>query len=45
MTDTHQAAPGLSDAQLQEVIGLLRDADTTELKLTVPDEGQAAHGP
>jgi hypothetical protein len=40
MTDTQQSAPGLSDAQLREVIGLLRDADTTELKLTVPDEGQ-----
>jgi hypothetical protein len=40
MTDTAQATPGLSDAQLQEIIGLLRDADTTELKLTVPDEGQ-----
>jgi hypothetical protein len=40
MTDTEQAAPGLSDAQLQKVIGLLRDADTTELKLTVPDDGQ-----
>jgi len=40
MTDTAQARPGLSDAQLQEIIGLLREADTTELKLTVPDEGQ-----
>ena len=40
MTDPAQAAPRLSDAQLQEMIGLLRGADTTELKLTVPDEGQ-----
>jgi hypothetical protein len=40
MTDTAQATPGLSDAQLQEIIGLLRDADTTELKLTVPEDGQ-----
>ena len=40
MTNTAQATPGLSDAQLQEIIGLLGDADTTELKLTVPDEGQ-----
>ena len=40
MTDTEQAAPRLSDAQAQEVIGLLREADTTELKLTVPEEGQ-----
>jgi hypothetical protein len=38
MTDAQQAAPGLSDAQLQEVFGLLRDADSAELKLTVPDE-------
>src|SRR4051812_15465939 len=40
MTDAEQATPGFSDVQLQELIGLLRDADTTELKLTVPDEGQ-----
>lgn len=40
MTDTQQAAPRLSDAQMREMIGLLRDADTTELKLTVPEEGQ-----
>ncbi len=40
MTDPAAAAPRPSDAQLQEMIGLLRDADTTELKLTVPDEGQ-----
>jgi hypothetical protein len=40
MTDTEQVAPGLSDAQMQEVIGLLRGADTTELKLTVPEDGE-----
>ena len=40
MTDTEQATAGLSDVQLQEIIGLLGDADTTELKLTVPEEGQ-----
>src|SRR4051794_24244527 len=39
MTDTEQV-PSLSDDQLQELIGLLRGADTAELKLTVPDEGQ-----
>ena len=39
MTDTKQV-PSLSDDQLQEIIGLLRGADSAELKLTVPDEGQ-----
>ena len=39
MTDTKQV-PSLSDDQLQEMIGLLRGADSAELKLTVPDEGQ-----
>ena len=31
------AAPGLSDHQLQELLGLLQGADSVELKLTVPD--------
>ena len=31
------AAPGLSDHQLQELLGLLQGTDTVELKLTVPD--------
>ena len=38
MTDTKQV-PSLSDDQLQEIIGLLRGADSAELKLTVPEEG------
>jgi hypothetical protein len=32
------AAPALSDGQLRELIGLIRGADSVELKLTVPDE-------
>ena len=40
MTDTKQLPSPLSDDQLQEIVGLLRDADTAELKLTVPEEGQ-----
>jgi hypothetical protein len=40
MTDTKQSPPPRSDDQLQELIGLLRGADSAELKLTVPDEGQ-----
>jgi hypothetical protein len=32
------SAPKLSDEQLQELVGLIRDADSVELKLTVPDE-------
>jgi hypothetical protein len=31
-------APRLTDEQLQELVGLLRETDTVELKLTVPDE-------
>jgi hypothetical protein len=31
------AAPGLSDNELQQLLGLLQGADTVELKLTVPD--------
>jgi hypothetical protein len=37
MSSAH-TAPGLSDDQLQEVLGLIREADSVELKLTVPDE-------
>jgi hypothetical protein len=40
MTDVARGERRLSDAQLQEIVGLLRDADSAELKLTVPDEGQ-----
>src|SRR5918995_3584735 len=31
-------APGLTDEQLRELLGLLEGADSVELKLTVPDE-------
>src|SRR4249919_87666 len=31
------ATPNLTDAQLGEMLGLLEDADSVELKLTVPD--------
>ncbi|MDP9134970.1 MAG: adenylate cyclase [Actinomycetota bacterium] len=34
------ATPHLSDAQIVEVLGLLQDADSVELKLTVPAAGQ-----
>jgi len=40
MIDAQQDTPRLSDDQLQEIVGLLHDADSAELKLTVPDEGQ-----
>ncbi len=35
---TQAQAPGLTDEQLREVLGLIEDADSVELKLTVPDE-------
>lgn len=35
-------APRLSDSQLQEVLALTRDADSVELKLTVPDPERRA---
>lgn len=35
---TKATSPRLSDEQLQELVGLIRDADSVELKLTVPDE-------
>jgi hypothetical protein len=36
---TQQASPApLSDEQLQELIGLMKEADSVELKLSVPDE-------
>ena len=37
-----RAAPRLSDAQLQEMMALLRGADSTELKVTIPYENQFA---
>ena len=33
------ATPSLSDEQLGELMGLIEDADSVELKLTVPDSG------
>jgi hypothetical protein len=36
------AAPTISDEQLPELLDLLRDADSVELKLTVPESGQYA---
>jgi len=32
--------PNLSDTQLQEMLGLIKEADSVELKLTVPDQHQ-----
>jgi hypothetical protein len=34
------AAPGLSDEQLPELLELMREADSVELKLTVPESAQ-----
>ena len=36
------ATPTLSDAQLGDLLGLIKGADSAELKLTVPDEGHYA---
>ncbi|MGH2800236.1 MAG: adenylate cyclase [Solirubrobacterales bacterium] len=33
-----EPAPQLADEQLRELVGLLREADTAELKLTVPEQ-------
>jgi hypothetical protein len=38
MMPSKQAAPELSDEDLRELIALIDDADSVELKLTVPDE-------
>jgi hypothetical protein len=38
MTTGPAIAPQLSDEQLRELLGLIRGADTVELKLTIPDE-------
>ena len=40
MANTGLAAPALSDDQLAELLGLVKDADSVELKLTVPDADQ-----
>ena len=37
---TATATPQLSDKQLQKMLSLMRDADSVELKLTIPDEHQ-----
>ena len=37
-TGTH--APALGDAELQKLLGLMKGADSVELKLTVPEEHQ-----
>ena len=39
---TGNASPRLSDEQLQEMMALLRGADSTELKVTIPYEQQFA---
>ena len=39
---TTKTAPVLSATQLSEVIGLIKGADTVELKLTVPDSDRAS---
>jgi len=41
MTST-AAAPGLSDSDLERVLGLMKGADSVELKLTVPDADRRA---
>lgn len=38
MADPAPGAPRLSDHDLQELLGLVRESDSVELKLTVPDE-------
>ena len=42
MTATDATRPVLSDRQLVELLDLVRDADSVELKLTVPETGQRA---
>ena len=37
MSNQSSEAPRLSDTQLAEVLALTKDADSVELKLTVPD--------
>lgn len=36
-------APQLADEQLRELVGLLREADTAELKLSVPEQGRTGY--
>lgn len=39
MTTTGRRTPTFSDADVQTMLALMKDSDTVELKLTVPDEG------
>jgi hypothetical protein len=39
MTTTGRRTPTFSDADVQAMFALMKDSDTVELKLTVPDEG------
>jgi hypothetical protein len=41
---TTAATPNLDDDQLGELLGLVRDADSVELKLTLPDEDHRSTG-
>ena len=40
MTTTSETRAAFSDEQLQELVGLIQEADSVELKLTVPDADQ-----
>ena len=40
MATTKTVAPRLTDAQLGELLGLIRQADSVELKLTIPESSQ-----
>jgi hypothetical protein len=40
MTTTAKNRPRLSDAQLEDLLALVKDADSVELKLTVPESDQ-----
>ena len=42
MSNRSSEAPRLSDTQLAEVLALTKDADSVELKLTVPDPERRA---
>jgi hypothetical protein len=41
MSNQSSEAPRLSDTQLADVLALTKDADSVELKLTVPDPRRA----
>jgi hypothetical protein len=44
MATATEAAPGLSDQKLQELLGLIEGADSVELKLTIPDKDHRSTG-